>query len=255
MTAQQDDRPGRPITDLQYWDSVHAELDSEPPSRSHPLRVWIETYAAGLEGKVFEVGCYPGGFLSVFGEMGFELNGIDFGPRVAEVPVSLAGQGYRVGRIEQGDFLGDNGEGFDGGPFDVVCSFGFIEHFEDWEHVLRLHARLVGDTGTLMITCPNFAGAVQGTLHRWLDRENYLRHNVDAMRPGRWADILRPLGFEVVFSGWMGRFAFWTEDAPSSTVVRAGRATVPVVSPIFKAMGPGRASLAPMCGLVAHRRE
>jgi len=38
--------------------------------------------------------------------------------------------------------------------FDLVYSFGFIEHFNDWPGMIRRHAELVAEGGCLFLTTP-----------------------------------------------------------------------------------------------------
>ena len=72
--------------------------------------------------------------------------------------------------------------------YDIVCSFGFVEHFEDTEPVLRRHCHLVKPGGRLLITMPNFLG-LNGLLHKWFDPENYNKHNLKAMDLNRLENI------------------------------------------------------------------
>lgn len=97
--------------------------------------------------------------------------------------------------------------------YDVVCSFGVIEHFADWRTFLERQASLVAPGGRLVVTAPNFRGWLQHGLHRALDRENLERHCLEAMRPDAWAAHLAAQGWEVLEWGGLGRFDFWAGEA------------------------------------------
>ena len=104
--------------------------------------------------------------------------------------------------------------------FDLVYSFGFIEHFNDWPGMIRRHAELVAEGGYLFLTTPYFR-KLQYALHWLLDTPNLRQHNVHAMdhRPGagssRRADSrsspavhMGPANFGST-STWSGRCAGW----------------------------------------------
>ncbi len=69
--------------------------------------------------------------------------------------------------------------------YDVVCSFGLIEHFSNWAELLR-GMRIMSRPGAwLVVSTPNFRGWFQQAFHRLVDRVNFDRHNLDAMQPAR----------------------------------------------------------------------
>ena len=107
----------------EYWDRTYHKTQFAVAPEGHTLRRWIEAWVPpDPHASAFEVGCYPGRFLAVLGERGYELNGIDTMDDVGEMADWMRSQGYRVGAIAGGDF-------FDVGPerrFDVVLSLGFI---------------------------------------------------------------------------------------------------------------------------------
>jgi SAM-dependent methyltransferase len=191
-----------------YWDQLYAERPLQYDEESVLFKDVFERYLP-RRGSCFEVGCYPGGFLIYLGSrFGYTVNGIDATPDVnVRLPAFIEQHGVGVGTFLHGDFFSSAIEEL----FDVVCSFGFIEHFHDPEAVIRRHCALVAPGGTLIITCPNFR-RVQWLLHRWLDPVNLSRHVLTAMNLKRWNGVLRQLGFEVVHSGYYRTFDFWTED-------------------------------------------
>ncbi|MFZ4799530.1 MAG: class I SAM-dependent methyltransferase [Bacteroidia bacterium] len=65
--------------------------------------------------------------------------------------------------------------------YDIVFSYGFIEHFENTEDVIRRHINLLSKNGSLLIVLPNFRG-INGWVQFLLDKENYLVHNLNSMK-------------------------------------------------------------------------
>ena len=66
--------------------------------------------------------------------------------------------------------------------FDVVASFGFIEHFDDPREAVAKHIELVRPGGIALITVPNYGG-LYGSLQRWCDPVNLALHNLEIMNP------------------------------------------------------------------------
>lgn len=160
-------------------------------------------------GTCFEVGCYPGNFLIYLSQrFGYQVSGIDLTPATTQrVPAHLQEHGADVGCISARDFLTYRSPT----KYDVVCSFGFVEHFEDVETILDKHVELVAPGGTLFISCPNFRN-VQYALHRCFDRENLDRHVCSTMDLNRWRISLERRKFHVVYEGYHQTFDFWWES-------------------------------------------
>jgi 2-polyprenyl-3-methyl-5-hydroxy-6-metoxy-1,4-benzoquinol methylase len=200
----------------QYWDESYDKISLDSFSHDDPImqlvRSKLENTAAG---DVFEIGCFPGRYLNVFGEKGFVINGIDTTPRVATDLVELLNsKNYKVGELKHGDIF----QVPINKQYDVVCSFGFIEHFIKWKPVIAKHMELVRKGGVVIITVPNFRGAVPQLFHRVFDGINFRRHNLKAMNVSHWKKHIRQLGFnyEVLFEGPVGKLDLWAEQQKRS---------------------------------------
>jgi SAM-dependent methyltransferase len=67
--------------DQKYWDKYHEGFELQIAPEIHPIRQLIERYFPKTDNETcIEIGCYPGAFLAVFGELGYELYGIDLSP-------------------------------------------------------------------------------------------------------------------------------------------------------------------------------
>jgi len=192
-----------------YWDKVYEESELSLVSKNNPVRLWIEQFIPETEnGRCIEIGCYPGRFLPVFGELGYELNGIDYSPKISAVSEWLTEKSYRVGTFWQEDFLDFRINQ----KFDVVVSLGFIEHFTNWEEVLEKHLSLVKKEGYLVLVVPNFIGWIQRFIHKVFDKGAFDIHNITAMNVEKWVDILAPYNFETIQKGYFGGFDFWLDE-------------------------------------------
>ncbi len=240
------------LVQQEYWDQGYAHLEPSLAAEDDPVRTWIESKIppSSPQGHALEVGCYPGRYLAVLGKLGYTVHGVDLTPGVDKMPEAFMRMGFNVGEFTRADFLGHDFHR----TYDVVCSFGFIEHFTDWGTVLLRHACLVAPGGTLLIETPNFSGPVQGFFHRWLDAENYARHNPAAMDPREWAAVLEANGFVIEQATWMGRFDFWHHTGGMTRSRRFGFSLLRWLTPLFKRMGDRSRSLSPYAVLVARRR-
>lgn len=159
-------------------------------------------------GTCFEVGCYPGRFLIYLGQtFGYTVNGVDAKPgthdRLEDFVPSF---NVKVGTFYEGDFFTLEVPS----PFDVVCSFGFVEHFDDVDRVVEAHVRFVKPGGLLVISCPNFR-RLQAFFRLWLHKRNLDRHVPHAMDADRWEVCLQKQGFQTVYKNYYQTCAFWVE--------------------------------------------
>ena len=194
------------LTTKEFW--INPNQDTQFNRHTdHGIDGLIKKYIPETKnGDCLEIGSYPGPFLSTFGDLGYTLHGVDFHPdNVIGLPNWLKSQGYNVGEFTCMDFFDFNPQR----QFDVVASFGFIEHFENFQEVIRRHTGLVKDEGYLIITTPNFRGGIQNWLHRNFDKKNLALHNTNSMNPVKWKEQLQSEGFEVLYYGNFGDFWFW----------------------------------------------
>ena len=244
----------RLLTGREHWETSYADAKfvAYPLANEH-FDLLFAHADRGRIASALEIGSYPGPFLAALGACGYELNGVDFHPgNAAALPDWLRSLGHDVGSFKSVDFH----DYHPGRTFDLVYSLGFIEHFEDFREVIARHARLVSDGGYLFLTTPNFRGTIQRWLHRALDRQNLERHHLPAMDPGAWAEVMRPLGFEILFCGHFGHIAFWVDanDPRSAAQLWLARAVARVFRAIRKVYRGDSRHFSPHCALVARRR-
>ena len=238
------------FTTQERWDLAWAGLAMTVAAPNDCLRQWIESRFAGRTGTCLEIGCFPGRYLAVFGELGYELHGIDLTPRVeGDLPQWLTSRGYKVGNFARGDAFTHQLER----QYDVVCSFGLIEHFGDWQGLIRRHVQLTRPGGLTAISTPNFRGTVQRVAHSLLDRDNLAEHNLDAMRPEEWAEVVRTSGCSVVESGYLGRFDFWVGEGRRNSIQLLSAKVLRRLVPLGRLLPEGVGAYAPHCILIAQK--
>ena len=105
--------------------------------------------------------------------------------------------------------------------YDMVLSFGLIEHFNDTKSIIKTHLQFLKPGGVLFITLPNFKG-VNGWIQKNFDKDNYDKHNINSMDLQLLADCCRELGLTEVECYYNGRFTVWLENrAEQGGIVKA----------------------------------
>lgn len=204
------------------WNETYSNRPIKLAGTSHPIVQLLKTHIPNRDGNAIELGCCPGTFLGHLGSLGYTLHGIDLAPSIREMELSYKAAGLPCGTFVQQDFFD-----FCRKPpmkYDVVTSYGFIEHFTNYEEVFFLHCRLVNKGGYVVVTFPNFSGNLQFALHSLFDKPNLERHNLNAMDLAPYVRMLESLKFDVLFAGYFGGFSFWREnsgDLPNTPELRA----------------------------------
>jgi len=195
-----------PGTSQQYWSNHWHSKELSIAPQSHPIRQWIESEVAqSVAADVFEVGCYPGKFLAVFGEKGYVLSGIDsFSKMNSEIPRWLEGEGYKVGQFYQSDFCHFISQK----KYDIVCSFGFIEHFKSWEIALAKHVEIAKDGGQIMIDVPNLKSPLYYWLYKILEPEILENHVLATLNKKVICDVFEKNGCTIKTAEHIGHFYF-----------------------------------------------
>jgi 2-polyprenyl-3-methyl-5-hydroxy-6-metoxy-1,4-benzoquinol methylase len=204
------------VLDQSFWDGFYENL----PLIYDPEKIeFRDLFARYLKpgGTCFEVGCYPGNFLIYLGQtFGYTVSGIDMTPHIRDrLPEHFSRNKVQVGHFYQGDFLSFETDE----TFDVVCSFGFIEHFTNFDKVIEKHVQLVKPGGTLIISCPNFR-KFQFLLRFCLERENLSRHVIRAMDFRKWSKILGSNNMHIVYQNYHRTAGFWVDVIPRNRLLR-----------------------------------
>ncbi len=246
------------LTDETYWnegykDAVFGE------ATSGGLVDLLNKYLDNVENKsCIEIGSFPGAYLPVIGKKGYILNGIDFNPRnEKDLPEWLSGMGLKTGKFWAGDFFEFIKE--EKTTYDLVCSFGFIEHFENYLEVIAAHLKLLKPGGKIIITTPNFRGWMQYLPHKLFDNENLGKHNLKSMNPVAWKMLMEQNGLEVQFSGYFGKYNFWVDTAKhrsglSKLLLKSTNRIIYNLNKLIKRSGKDAKAYSAFCGIVAVKK-
>lgn len=131
--------------------------------------------------------------------------GIDYTKRGCERLVKRASALRSAGTINvyQEDMFTDHSNLH--GQFDVVISFGVVEHFTDLSYPLSAKRKYLKAGGMMFTLIPNMAGSI-GRLTKVFNRGVYETHNPHAW--GSFLDGHRKAGLEVISGGYLGSTNF-----------------------------------------------
>ncbi len=214
------------IPDKSFWEDFWAANTSANPTSTKKIRLkyffqYLPTAEEGNPVTFLEIGCYPGKYLHYFAKhLGYQVEGLDFLPEAQEIPQQLAAEGQEV-QVHIADFFTFN----PGKQYDVVGSFGFVEHFPQWEEVLDRHLALLKPGGTLMITFPWMRYGLY-YLRRFLNPANLEGHFLEVMDPSLWRSGLEARNCEVIYCNHYRTFGIFTLGYAGNRAGRLLRQTI-----------------------------
>lgn len=174
----------RAKTENAYWDNkfqlpIRARLPSKLNVDVLNLTRLLKTHVRPSN-RYIEIGCAPGKMLAwVVSVLKAEATGLDYsGPGIAKCRRLFNKLGLKVNLYHE-NFLDHH---IPLSTFDVVSSFGLIEHFDDARLAVKIHLTLAKPGGLVLITIPNYQG-IYGLLQRWCDAPNLELHNLNVMTP------------------------------------------------------------------------
>jgi 2-polyprenyl-3-methyl-5-hydroxy-6-metoxy-1,4-benzoquinol methylase len=199
------------LSSQQYWDEVlkSAKLPRINTDSSYLYRVTMRYVDRVLRNSsyrtFFEVGCGSSGWLPYFArKYNFTVSGLDYSVPGCE----LARQNLKMLGIAYGDifckdlFAPDCTEGK---RYDVIFSYGVIEHFEKPEEVVKIFSSFLNEGGIIISLVPNYNG-LAGSISKRFIRENYDIHNVIDKRGLEKIHAVN--GLKIVKNGYAGMFTF-----------------------------------------------
>jgi SAM-dependent methyltransferase len=153
----------------------------------------------------FEVGCGSSGWLPYFARhYGYKVSGLDY----SEIGCQLAKKNLEILNIDydvilcKDFFLPDPTEGK---KFDVVFSYGVIEHFSNPKEIAGIFKNFLNEGGVMITLVPNFKGLI-GKLTKRFIPDVYDIHN--QISDSQLVDFHKDNSMKVLKHGYAGIFAF-----------------------------------------------
>lgn len=196
------------LTEVKFWESFWANCKlPSTVDMSHSfdrcLARELKKNLPDIKGDVFEVGCAPGKWLAFMAkEFAMNPSGIEY----SEAGMIATLENFKILRLAPGSIL--TGDFFQAKPehqFDVVMSFGFIEHFDNVDEVVDLHLDWLKPGGVLILGVPNFCG-IYFTIQGILDRELLDKHNLKIMNLDYFRSLVARFKLKPIFLDYIGSF-------------------------------------------------
>ena len=196
------------LSEKEYWDSVlrDAQLPRVNSAAVYNYRVtmeFVEPILRTMAASTFlEVGCGSSGWLPYFArEYGYRVSGIDY----SEIGCRLAEQNLRMLHIDYDEIICQDIFAWQTNKqFDIIFSYGVIEHFVHPEEVLRICCERLALGGIIITLVPNSQGLV-GLLSRIFTNEVYGMHKVISRKSLQ--EMHENLGLENVKTEYAGNFS------------------------------------------------
>jgi SAM-dependent methyltransferase len=170
----------------------------------------LANYLSPLAGRsVLEIGSAPGtNLIRMHREYGLLPYGVEYSETgAARNREAFAAAGLSADHVIQEDFFSDRFQATHAGRFDVVASFGFIEHFDDVRTVVEKHLALLKDGGLLVVSIPRLTGVYRVLC--WLfHREVIAGHNLEIMDRESFARLFPADALEILRCDYFGAFSF-----------------------------------------------
>lgn len=212
------------LTNKTYWESNFGKLDFFKFSNSIPEDKYISNFLSPDKNKTcIEIGAYPGGNLGYFvKKFSFQPTAIDFLNNSQFILENMKYNGIENCKLINEDFLKWNPDQ----QYDVVVSFGFVEHFTNYEEVIQKHIDILKKEGILIISVP-YLEYFQLWIRRFLYKSTQYKkildsHNRNIMN----LKELNTIIFETnnltkLFSGFIREMTIWFPK--STSILRKNR--------------------------------
>ena len=184
--------------------------------------------------RFLEVGSAPGlNLVYINKAYGYDTYGIDY----SEVGVELNRQTFAANNINpenviHADFFADSFQEQYRESFDVVYSYGFIEHFTDTKSVLDKHLALLKPGGRLIVSVPNLRG-FNRVLMTIFNKENLDIHNLDLMRKQRFQQAFTRPDLSPLLCDYYGTFSIYLSSPREGSRLRLPLTALYKIQPLL----------------------
>jgi 2-polyprenyl-3-methyl-5-hydroxy-6-metoxy-1,4-benzoquinol methylase len=184
LNDQNEDKAGKA-----YWNKAERNMNVEfraftPQSgvrgfgRRMKCNVFEKIFrgVVGSDKKLLELGCGGSAYLPYFARrFGFTVYGIDYSERGCDLAREMCDANAVTAQIFCTDFFEAPSELL--GQFDVVVSFGVVEHFTDTATTLSRFAEFLRPGGLMLTIVPNMSGLC-GACQKFFSRDIFAIHEV-----------------------------------------------------------------------------
>jgi SAM-dependent methyltransferase len=213
------------LTDRDYWSQYWSNYQYE----KIPSKTIYDKYIPALKEKesFIEIGGFPGINAAYFYKnVCKDVTLLDF-----YVNQAIVSKFEQINQLPEGSIhcIESDFFKFDSNrTYDIVFSFGFIEHFDDTRDVIERHTKLLSEHGQLLIILPNLRG-LNGCIQWLFDRKNLRAHNLESMKIDLLKDIMKKTGMKSWKIDYTRKPMVWLEPKPG-ILNKTGRTLIKLFS-------------------------
>lgn len=224
------------LSDRDFWDEEWKKENRQSEEKFIKNYIFNPLFQKYLPygGTLLEVGCAPGTIMANFSiNFGYHVTGIDYSS-CAIVKETLSRHNisdYELYEVDFTEFQTDL-------KFDVVCSFGLVEHFTDYNGIIQKHASLVKENGYVIIEVPNIR-YFNYLLFRIFNPKLLKLHNLKIMEKNEISRAIRALpDFEILYCNYYKScFLFFNSENSELTSRPILKKSITAVKWLFQKLG------------------
>lgn len=187
-----------------------------------------------------EIGCAPGKWMLLFYEyLNYDIEGFEYLETAAKKTIEnlvLSGVNRNRFNVKTSDFLEERPVS----QYQVVSSFGFVEHFENYQEIIKKHFEFTINEGYVVIGFPNFRGLnyyIQKVIDSIAGTDIIANHNIHMMDIDIMKDTIQSLNKEIIYIDYIGglEFGLFNMNAIRNIYIRyLVKILVKILSLLFK---------------------
>lgn len=198
-----------PVSDKETWDGYLSGLTISDESIASQEYWFRQDPIAAIEpGSVFELGCAASSFLACAARRGWTVAGVDYVKSGLDVIEEyLDGEGIEHGPFYDADiFELDWGELAE--RFDLIASFGFLEHFTNADVIVASAAKALRPGGLMLAQIPNLFSVNAKLMERydpelWSQHVPYDNGDIDDMHRSAGLELVMGARYDLGFDQYM----------------------------------------------------
>jgi phenylacetate-coenzyme A ligase PaaK-like adenylate-forming protein/2-polyprenyl-3-methyl-5-hydroxy-6-metoxy-1,4-benzoquinol methylase/glycosyltransferase involved in cell wall biosynthesis len=198
------------LTDREYWDRERKKEFEPWEVKETQFSHILEKYLPENDKfSCVEIGAYPGANLCYLAKrFKYYPVAIEYSEHCDHIEKLLRFNGIEKFKVLKQDFFEPVNM-----KFDVVTSFGFVEHFENYEEVIDRHVELLKPGGYLVMSCP-YLDNFQGKLRELVYTEEKLQqvlssHNLRIMNLDEIKRVLSKYDMEICLADFIMGNKIW----------------------------------------------
>jgi cyclopropane fatty-acyl-phospholipid synthase-like methyltransferase len=168
------------LTDKNYWNKIWQNNNIRPLNvRRYIVKRFIKLFSGYLkEGmRLIEIGCANSAWLPLFSErFKTEITGIDYSEIGINKLRSYLKEKKIVGKLYNSDFRNPPDELFEG--FDILISFGLVEHFRDFPVIISKLSWYLKRGGIIITIIPNLSSPFYVYFQKKASKNIFNRHEI-----------------------------------------------------------------------------